>query len=112
MHNTFAIVLICVASACSEQQINAGLHGKSIQTTVDSELAKYYIENYLTHQQTIPAYDSTIKQILKDYTDQIPDRSILQDLTHHFISFDPDVDLITISAANTMSMLLENRKIR
>jgi hypothetical protein len=61
------------------------LAGQRIRTTVDSELAKYYLESYLPNKRTRPQLDSLIDQIHHATSNaSLPTREYLEHLSHMF----------------------------
>jgi hypothetical protein len=77
------------------------LAGQVIDTTVDSELAKYYLEDYLQDCRCNPKLDLIIGQIETDDSHSIPDREYLKDITRRF-----SPDFATLYLAKR---LLENK---
>ncbi len=58
--------------------------GQPVETTVDSELARYYLENYLTNQKTQPKLDHLIEQIEAEHQANFPSRESLKKLTDQY----------------------------
>jgi hypothetical protein len=82
--------------------VTGELAGQRINTTVDSELAKYYLENYLADNRTNPALDSLLDQIHQNTnSDSLPGREYLKHLANAYTA-----DFATLYLARH---LLENK---
>lgn len=55
--------------------------GQRIETTVDSESARYYLEQYLPNRRTNAEFDSLFEQIHHQVAGSIPGRELLQQLS-------------------------------
>jgi hypothetical protein len=73
------------------------LQGHTIDTTVDAEIARYYLENYLPGQETHPALDRTIEAAIAKLPEQ-PDREAFRDLAAAL-----SVDLATMRLIEALS---------
>jgi len=105
--NLFTIVLLagCGASI-PEIPVNGEFMGQTIVTTVDSEIAKYFLENYLYNQRVNPVFDGKIDQIYQRY--QSPLRR--EDLK--ILSESCSVDFATLFFAKSLQKEEPNRTIQ
>lgn len=72
----FFSVMMLLDNCCfiSKNKVESQFHSFQINTTVDSEIAKYYLENYLQNNKTDPKFDKTIEEINSEYTNESPSR--------------------------------------
>ena len=79
-----ALLLVPVTGACASYP-KIPVHGyvaeKAISTTVDSELAKYYLENYFAGKATNPALDARISDIERRFKSRSLDRLELKEIS-------------------------------
>ncbi len=85
MLRSFTIFLACGSLfACSgnipQIPVHGELSGQPILTTVDSENAKYYLEQYLKGERSRPELDAAIDAIERDSGGKIPARSALKNI--------------------------------
>jgi hypothetical protein len=73
------------------------LQGHPIETTVDAEIARYYLENYLPGRRTEPALDRRIEQAIAGLPEP-PGREAFQDLSETL-----SVDLATMHLVAVLS---------
>ena len=83
MPKLFTIFVLCgvlLACAGNNRQIpvHAELAGQEIRTTVDSEVARYYLEHYLKGDRLRPELDAVIDTIERSIGDGIPSRAALK----------------------------------
>jgi hypothetical protein len=71
--------------------VTAMLRGQPISTTVDSELAKYYLEHYLTGTRTNPEWNAALDSIHGTSHGRIPTRDELKVISQNW-----SVDLATL----------------
>ncbi len=83
------------------------LVGQSIETTVDSEIARYYLENYLTNHETRPAFDARIDEISQSQAQIHLDRDALNDISQAF-----SVDFAALFLANRLWQDEHNRAVQ
>ncbi len=88
MHNLLAIFVVSgtlVACAGRIPQIPAQgqIAGMPIRTTVDSDIAKYFLEHYLKGERVRPELDTTIEAIERDTGNMIPSRSLLKSVARN-----------------------------
>lgn len=85
MHELLVILVLCGSLvACTgnipQIQANGEFSGQPIHTTVDSEIAKYFLEHYLKGERLRPELDATIAAITRDIGNRIPTRSSLKSI--------------------------------
>jgi hypothetical protein len=100
---TLFIFFICwgCTSATTSIPVHGEFAGQKIETTVDSELAKYYLEHYLRNDKTNPELDAIIDQIDQSSNGRLPTREYLKYLSKEF-----SVDFATIYLAK---IILEDK---
>lgn len=79
--------LLLLLSACSsipKVEVNAPYLNDTVQTTVDSEIARYYLENYLQQQYSQPDLDQQITHLYKRYENKLPDHNDLKAIAKQF----------------------------
>ncbi|TGM35812.1 hypothetical protein [Leptospira biflexa] len=93
------ISLVLFGNCCMvpKHVVHARFSEYQIETTVDSELAKYYLENYIRNQKQNTEFDNTINQINSEFQGQNPNRNRLKQ-----ISDKTSVDFAAIYFANQM----------
>lgn len=78
------MLVACVLQACGEIPripVRAGVNGQEIFTTVDSEIAAYYIADYLSGRRSRPELDSIINAVHSHSGSGLPARNLLRNLT-------------------------------
>ncbi|MBI3815360.1 MAG: hypothetical protein HY279_12975 [Nitrospinae bacterium] len=85
MRKLFVIFFLCGAlAACARNipQIPAlgEFYGQPIHTTVDSEIARYFLEHYLKGERIRPELDATIEAIARDIGNRMPTRYLLKSI--------------------------------
>lgn len=58
--------------------------GRPIRTTVDSDIAKYFLEHYLKGERSRPELDTVIEAIRRDVGNSVPSRSFLKFITESY----------------------------
>lgn len=85
---TCTLCLLFLLHGCSPSipkiQAKGELIGQPINTTVDSEIAKYYLENYLSNNRTNPKFDKRIELVYQQHNGQLPDRCALKAISDSF----------------------------
>lgn len=102
----FIIILFFWNSGCSTSipgfPVKGSLNGQWLDTTVDSKIARYYLENYLNRQKSNPELDTLIDQIHQEY-DEIPlNRESIKELS--------DKSSIDFAALYIAKRIFENEK--
>jgi hypothetical protein len=62
--------------------VQGNFAGHTVETTVDSKLAKYYLENYLSGKKTQPKLDQLINQVEAELLGPFPSRESLKKLAN------------------------------
>ena len=104
------IIILLVGEGCGtvpSHQVEGEFLGKAINTTVDSEIARYYLQNYLQGKRTNPVFDEKINQLYQDYGGTQPTREELKEISQTF-----SVDVATLFLADRLWAIEENRKIQ
>lgn len=100
--------LIWSVTGCSkplpEIAVNSEFAGQRLKTYVDSEIAKYYLENYLKNLKTQKNYDAQIDQLYKQYTFKLPSRENLQVISNAF-----SVDFAALFFADKLLSIQQNK---
>lgn len=87
LHWQFAFsALFLVGCSCVKTKIP--IHGKLgpyvLETTVDSKIAAYYVENYLAGKRADATFDAKLDSIQQKFADIVPDREALKNLSHEY----------------------------
>lgn len=85
--SVLAIVLVLVGIGCvqiNKIPVEGRLHGYPLQTTVDHESAKFYLENYLTGKSFNSEYAQKIAKIHQQLQADLPSRTQLKHLSQLF----------------------------
>lgn len=85
--------------------VKGSFAGQKWETTTDSELAKYYLENTLANKRTQPDLDREIDQIEAEYGYCFPTEDVLKTLTQKYTT-----DFATLYLANHLLKLPETQK--
>ena len=80
---------------------------QTIDTRVDSEVARYYVANYLTGKRTDPALDERIDHVYQSANGSLPDRSELKQLSDDF-----SVDFAALYMADQIARKPINQRFR
>ncbi len=95
LHNS-VVILSCFfwlscGSSVPQIAVKGELAGKSIDTTVDSPIAKYYLENYLRDNKNNTDFDAKIDSLLQGPKPSMPTREYLK-----VLSQETSVDFATL----------------
>ena len=104
------IVILLVGEGCStvpRHQLEGEFLGQAINTTVDSEIAEYYLQNYLQGKRTHPVFDEKINQLYQEQGTTQPTREELKEISRTF-----SVDFATLFLADRLWAIEENRNIQ
>lgn len=103
--------LLCLAlpslAACSGVAVRGSVDGQAIETRVDSEVARYYLENYLAGRRVDARLDERIDRVYRSATGKLPDRSELKQLSEEF-----SVDFAALYFADRIAQIPANRRFR
>lgn len=82
-----ALAAICLAG-CSCVKTRIPIHGKFgpyvLETTVDSKIAAYYVENYLSGNRNDSVLDIRLDGLHREYAGSVPDRDALKGLAKEY----------------------------
>jgi len=100
-------VLFSVLPACSGIPVRGTIAGQTIDSRVDSEVARYYLANYLPGTRSDPALDARIDQAYKEINGSVPGRTELKELSDEF-----SADFAALFFADEISRVPLNRRFR
>lgn len=81
--------------------------GQPISTTLDSDVAKYYLENYLQDKKTNPELDGRIDRVYERSPEPIPTREYLKTISDSF-----SVDFAALFLAQRLWEIETNREVQ
>ena len=99
-----ALVLV---SACAGLPARGQIGGRNIQTRVDSEVARYYLANFLSGSRGDALLDRRIEGIYQNALAELPDRDELKRISDDF-----SVDFAALYMADRILRAPENREFR
>jgi len=73
--------MLLALSACAGLPVRGTVGGQTIETRVDSEVARYYLGSYLAGNRSSPALDARIDHIYQTIDGHVPGRSELKELS-------------------------------
>jgi hypothetical protein len=100
------LVLLSLA-ACAGLPVRGSVDGQTIETRVDSEVASYYLANYLAGKRSNPALDERIDRVYQSADGDLPDRDELKRLSDEF-----SVDFAALYLADRIDRNPVNRRFR
>lgn len=106
----FIMPLLMMLVACSTSpryHANGKLLGEAVSTTVDSKIARYYLEHYLQGEKHDPVLDDKIDEIYERQNSSIPTRDELR-----FLSNEYSVDFATLFFADRLQANVDNEEIQ
>jgi hypothetical protein len=102
-----SLALLLALSACAGLAVRGTVGGQMLDARVDSEVARYYLANYLAGKRTDPALDARIDQVYQKMNGQIPGRSELKEVADEFSN-----DFAALLLADEISRVPLNRRFR
>jgi hypothetical protein len=102
-----ALIIVFWAAGCAGLPVSGTIAGQPIDTRVDSEVARYYLANYLTGHRSNPLFDGKIANAYQRMRDSLPDRAELKRLSEEF-----SVDFAAAYLAEQINRQSENRRFR
>jgi hypothetical protein len=102
----WAFILLAL-SACAGLPVRGTVGGQTIQTRVDSEVARYYLANYLAGNHSNPVLDARIDQAYQTINGNMPGRSELKQVSDEF-----SIDFAALLLADEISRAPLNRRFR
>ena len=99
--------VMLLLSACAGLPVWGSVGVQTIDTRVDSEVARYYLENYLAGKRSDAALDERIDHLYQSANGHLPDRSELKELSDDF-----SVDFAALYLADQIARIPINRRFR
>src|SRR5438034_5619781 len=78
------LIGLASSAACSGLPVRGMVGGQTIETRVDSEVARYYLANYLAGNHNNPVLDARIDQAYQTINGNVPGRSELKQVSDEF----------------------------
>jgi hypothetical protein len=103
---TFLFGLLSL-TACAGLPVRGSVEGQTIETRVDSEVARYYLANYLAGKHSDAALDERIDRVYQSANGSLPDRSDLKRLSDDF-----SVDFAALYFADQLARVPVNARFR
>ena len=94
-------------SSCAGLPVRGMVGGQTFETRVDSEVARYYLGNYLAGNHSDAALDERIDRVYQSADGHLPDRSELKRLSDDF-----SVDFAALYLADQIARVPINRRFR
>jgi hypothetical protein len=98
---------LSLVPACAGLPVRGNVGMQTIETRVDSEAARYYVEYYLTAKGTDGALDDRIDRVYQSANRGLPDRGELKRLSDEF-----SVDFAALYLADQITNVPVNRRFR
>ena len=102
-----SLFTVLLVSACAGLPVRGQIGMQTIDTRVDSEAARYYVENYLTGKRVDDALDWRIDHVHQSVNSDLPDRRELKRLSDEF-----SVDFAALYLADQITHVPVNRRFR
>ena len=105
----FVLLLSALLSltACAGLPVRGSVGGQTIETRVDSEVARYYLGNYLAGKRSDAVLDERIDRVYQSADSKLPDRNDLKHLSNDF-----SVDFAALYLADQIARTPVNRRFR
>jgi hypothetical protein len=94
-------------TACAGLSVRGSVGGQTFETRVDSEVARYYLGNYLAGQRSDAELDERIDRVYQSADGKLPDRNDLKHLSDEF-----SVDFAALYLADQIARAPVNRHFR
>jgi hypothetical protein len=101
------VFILLALSACAGLPVSGTVGGQTIETRVDSEVARYYLANYLAGNHNNPVLDARIDQAYQTINGNMPGRSELKQVSDEF-----SIDFAALLLADEISRVPLNRRFR
>ena len=98
---------LLLLSSCAGLPVRGMVGGQTIDTRVDSEVARYYLGSYLAGNHSDTALDERIDRVYQSTNGQLPDRGQLKRLSDDF-----SVDFAALYFADQIARVPVNRRFR
>ncbi len=102
-----SICALLSLSACAGLPVRGTVGGQTIETRVDSEVARYYLASYLAGQRGDAVLDERIDRVYQSANGSLPDRSELKRLSSDF-----SIDFASLYLADRIAHMPLNRRFR
>jgi hypothetical protein len=102
-----SLFTLLLLSACAGLPVRASVGMQTIETRVDSEAARYYLENYLPGNRMDTELDERIDLVYQSANGGLPDRGELKRLSDEF-----SVDFAALYLADQIAHVPVNRRFR
>ena len=102
-----ALAALILASGCAGLPVRGGVGGQIIETRVDSDVARYYLANYLASKRDNLLFDERIDRLYRNGDKGLPDRDELKSLSDAF-----SVDFAALYFADRIARIPANREFR
>jgi hypothetical protein len=99
--------LLSLAACATGIRVQGTIDGQAIETRVDAEVARYYVENYLAGKRTDPKLDGRIDQVYQSANGALPGRDDLKRLSDEF-----SVDFAALYLADKIGSVPANHRFR
>jgi hypothetical protein len=104
---TTLLFALLVLPACAGLAVRGSVGMQSIETRVDSEVARYYLGSYLAGERSNAALDQRIDDVYQTADGTLPDRNELKHLSDEF-----SVDFAALYFADQVARIPINRRFR
>jgi len=84
VRRSLSVIVALLLAACSgipKIPAKGMFHGEAIDTTVDAEVARYYLESHIAGRRTDPELNRKIEEITRQYANSLPSRDELAALS-------------------------------
>jgi hypothetical protein len=103
----FLLAALLSQTACAGLSVHGSVGGQTIETRVDSEVARYYLGNYLAGKRSDAVLDERIDRVYQSANGNLPDRNDLKHLSDEF-----SVDFAALYLADQIAREPVNRRFR
>jgi hypothetical protein len=94
-------------ASCAGLPVRGSVGGQTIETRVDTEVARYYLANYLAGKRSDALLDERIDRVYQNSHDGLPDRNKLKSLSEDF-----SIDFAALYLADRIAHNPLNRRFR
>ncbi len=101
------LIILVACNSTPKLPVKSNFLGETISTTVDSEVARYFLESYLQGSRLNPDFDARIGELYKQQKEAIPTREELKKISDRF-----SVDFAALFLADRLWADENNRKIQ
>jgi hypothetical protein len=98
---------LLLLTACAGLPVRGTVDGQTIDTRVDSDVARYYLTNYLAGKHSDAALDERIDRVYQSANGSLPDRNELKRLSDEF-----SVDFAALYFADQVGRVPVNARFR